>query len=375
MIQFILSLMLAAAAFKTVPTSQSFRTHLSNLATNSSNANESRNQNLVGKLGRFIAKVVAPPLPAFKVANLLIAAIVITSDSRLFAGAFNTWVQLPSEWIPNVSQFLGLGEPSDDASSQSLETEAEALHEQAIKRKAARDYSEAARLFSRAAHSFSAADSASYEAANSHTEAAKCYNVLTQWNHARSSSLEAAAIFERSDKTWTRAAAIHEKLGTDERSRGDYVQALADLDKALTLYRDAGDSRVYHVDTARVDLLCTLGRCADAIPLFETLSAHAITIPTLKFSVRSFLGNALFCRISMHDQAGLERALNAYTEEYPLFADVEPIWRMFVQAWIAADVEIFESVEVKFRMMNTVAKGSWQDRSILSVKESLTSLC
>ncbi|TPX42175.1 hypothetical protein CcCBS67573_g10529 [Chytriomyces confervae] len=275
--------------------------------------------------------------------------IVIMSDSRLFAGAFNTWVQLPSEWIPKVSQvnsFLSI----THLHALTDHSIAEALHEQAIKRKAARDYSEAARMFSRAAHSFSAAEPGSYEAANSHTEAAKCYNVLTQWNPAGSSSLEAAAMYKRSDETWTHAA-----------KNWDVTNEVAEI-------ADAGDSRAYHVDTARVDLLCTLGQCADAIPLFETLSAHTITIPTLKFSVCLFLGNALFCRIYMHDQAGLERALNVYTEEYPLFADVEPIWRMFVQAWIAGDVEIFESVEVKFRMMNTVSKGSWQDQSILSVK-------
>ncbi|KAI8618689.1 soluble NSF attachment protein [Chytriomyces sp. MP71] len=334
---------------------------------------------LVGKLGRFLTKVVAPAVPAFKTADLLVAVVAVTADSRLFGGLFGAWIQLPSEWVPHAAKALGLGNPDDvsAALAQTSEDEGEGLREAAIKKKAQRDYSESARLFSRAASAFAAAGTeiTAFEAANAHSEAAKCYGVLKQVEYARKANLESAVIYERYEKSWVRAAAIYEKVGNEERERGDLIGALGYLDKALALYRNTGDGRAYHVDTMRVDLLSTLGRYGDAIALYEVLSAHAVTVPTLKFSVRSFLSNALFCTLALQDQAALQRSLTRYVDEYPLFADVEPAWRMLVQAWIAGDAEFFEMAEQKVRMLNTVAKGSWQDQSIALVKESLTSLC
>ncbi|KAJ3069259.1 hypothetical protein HDU99_002984, partial [Rhizoclosmatium hyalinum] len=251
------------------------------------------------------------------------------------------------------------------------EDEAEHLFQAAVQKKAQRDYSESARLFARSASAFQAAgsDTALMEAAKAFTEAAKCYSVLKQTAYAKKANCDAAVLYERMDTNgWTRAAQLYEKVGQDEKDSGDLLSALSYYDKALELYRNCQDGRTYQIDVIRAQILSLLGRHSTAIPLYESLSAHAIQIPTLKFSIRDHLTSALFSYLALLDQSGLAHALERYSNDYPLFSDVEPVWRMLVQAWSVGDEEVFESVEAKFRVLNGVQKGSWQERALLGVK-------
>ncbi|KAJ3029960.1 UNVERIFIED_CONTAM: hypothetical protein HDU68_010537 [Siphonaria sp. JEL0065] len=347
------------AASRSKPTAAGLRRQLQSEGADEDSAD------LVGKLTSFLTRVAKPSVN-IRTRDGVIAVLAIADDGRAFVGAFNSWVSVPLD-------IVAWAFPEQLATSQTdPDAESDALIDAAIKRKAARDYADAAQLFSRAA----AAATDNSEKARAYTEAAKCYTVLKQREYARQSSCAAAVIYEGMDATgWTRAAALYEKIAGDEKEQGDLLSSISFLDKALELYRNAGDGRAYHIDTQRVEILSLLGRFKDAIPLYESLSGYAITVPTLKFNVRTYLSNSLFCLLALQDQHGLKQNLQKYTDDFPLFSDAEPIWRMLVHAWECGDAEVFENVEKKFRVLNGVTQGTWQDRALGKVAESLHSLC
>ncbi|KAJ3134722.1 hypothetical protein HK100_003321 [Physocladia obscura] len=363
---------------KSRPTTESLRQHLRTLITQSADAEIDGNSALT-KISSFLQRVTAPPLPTFKTKDLIVVIVALTADSRGFLGVFNLWFQVPVEWIsPLVSGNFAASGMGTGSGSESIdpEDEGEALFEAAIKRKAARDYADSARLFTRAAQSYASGTTvhSQLEAAKAHGEAAKCYTVLKQAEYAKNANDTAASIYAHHDAHHTRAAAIYEKIAQELKMGGNLVDALAYLDKAVALYRTSGDARTYHVNAQRVELLAMLGRYSDAIILYEALSAHAITIATLKFSVRGFLTDALFCMLAQQDQQGIKNALQRYLDQYTLFADVEPVWRMLLHAWECSNAEVFEATEARFRLFNNVTKGAWQDRAIGRVKEALSDL-
>ncbi|KAJ3069135.1 hypothetical protein HDU98_007800 [Podochytrium sp. JEL0797] len=241
-------------------------------------------------------------------------------------------------------------EESASGGAGSIDAEVEMLVSQAVKKKGMRDYSESGRLFLRAAKVGDGSGKAeSMQAAGNYVEAAKCFAVLKQTDASISANLSAARIYHHhSDTTWSRAAALYEKIAASEKERHNLPSALTYLDESLALYRNAGDPRAVHIDMDRAAILCLLDRFNESAEIYDRLASHCVTIPTLQFNLRAFLTSALFCDLALQNQQGIKERLQRYAETYPSFADVEPVWRMLVHAWDCGDLEVFESVEGRF---------------------------
>ncbi|KAJ3356152.1 hypothetical protein HDU83_001731 [Entophlyctis luteolus] len=382
MLQVILLALLAAAAHRTRPSAASLRKHLER---DSEADPDPESAGAAGAglrvLSQFIQRVAGPPAPTYRTRDLFVAVAALTSDGRAFIGAFNSWTSVPREWTAIL--FADVASSGADAAGASAaaksEDEGDALFEQALKRKAARDYADSARLFTRAAQTYAGGSTqlSQLESAKSHMEAAKCYTILNQSAYARSANICAADIYATHATHLSHAVDIHTKIAAAYRTDGNLLDSLAHYDKSLDLLRAAGDggegdeARIHEISIDRVAVLSMLGRHQEAASVYESLAAYAAAESVLRFSVRGFLSDSLFSHVALKDITTLRTTLERVVDTYAVFIDIEPVWRMFVDAWENGSVEMFDYVAEKFRSVNAVGVGSWQDRAITSVRDAI----
>ncbi|KAJ3330600.1 hypothetical protein HDU76_005290 [Blyttiomyces sp. JEL0837] len=358
-----------AGAFKTKPDGNSFRSYLTKLEEeqrkgSSSSSSSSSSSTPSGWMSSFARLLTTRPsrLPDYKIQDGIVCTFATTDDGRSFLGLFGIWFLLSTV----VTEGENVEMTSDNADS---------LREQAIQAKAKKDYVMAARYFHKAGEMFSKLPSEFHqsESAKSFEDASNCYQILKQTENANTAALKAAKIFVVSERTAARGARLYERVA-NEVVKTDPTKALFYLEKAKEALESIDDGRVFSIDLLRAEIFAKNKKYEQAIELYNKLCQFAVNDSALKFSVRNYVCDALYCIMALGDEVRFEKQLHYYMEAYPMFTEHpdSEFLEIVATAWKNGDSDRFDAALKRHLAIRTVQP--WQKDALKMVQGGMEGL-
>ncbi|KAI9347791.1 soluble NSF attachment protein [Zopfochytrium polystomum] len=254
------------------------------------------------------------------------------------------------------------------------------MRETAVQMKAKRDYVGAAGLFVKAGEKFASAANAGghlrnhalLQAGKCFEDAVGCFGLVKMEDRAITARERAAEVFAASEHTMSRAARLYETLGDDAAKKSPSL-GLNYYRKAVSCFDAANDKRSLSVNAKIAEQLAILRDYKEAILIFDNCARDSADDRVLRFSVKTYVFNALLCMAGQKDDVRFAKGVENYLNRFPMCEDYSEakVFGDIANAWINRDVARFDAVVGRFKSISSPPLAQWQDAALSAARDAL----